>query len=106
MFASEFSIQAILWTGVSLLTIQSEYWTPFKKSNLVQFFSINILTNYYTTKNLYTSTILSIKCAYIYTIFSAIKSIDRYRQIEKKSGIDFYNEVGFLTIRGPDEEKD
>ena len=44
MFASEFSIQAILWTGVSLLTIQSEYWTPFKKSNLVQFFSINILT--------------------------------------------------------------
>ena len=42
---------------------------------------------------------------YIYTV-SAIKSIDRYRQIEKKSGIDFYNEVGFLTIRGPDEEKD
>ena len=41
---------------------------------------------------------------YIYTV-SAIKSIDRYRQIEKKSGIDFYNEVGFLTIRGPDEEK-
>ena len=51
-----------------------------------------------------TSTI-RIKCAYIYTIFSAIKSIDRYRQIEKKSGIDFYNEVGFLTIRGPDEGK-
>ena len=35
---------------------------------------------------------------------SAIKSIDRYREIEKKSGIDFYNEVGFLSIRGPDEE--
>jgi len=33
--------------------------------------------------------------------FPAIKSIDRYRQIEEASGTDFYHEVGFLTIRGP-----
>ena len=37
--------------------------------------------------------------------FPAIKSIDRYRQIEKASGHDFYNEVGFLTIRNSEEEK-
>ena len=107
MFASEFSIQAILF-GVSLLTIQSEYWTPLQK---VQFGSLFLhqYTNYYTSglkseKEIHQLPI-RIKCAYIYTIFSAIKSIDRYRQIEKKSGIDFYNEVGFLTIRGPDEGK-
>ena len=45
VFASEFSIQAILWTGVSLLTIQSEYWTLQK----VQFGSLFLhqYTNYY-----------------------------------------------------------
>ena len=37
--------------------------------------------------------------------FPAIKSIDRYRQIEKASGHDFYNEVGFLTIRNSEEEE-
>ena len=36
--------------------------------------------------------------------FPAIKSIDRYRQIEEASGTDFYHEVGFLTIRGPQED--
>ena len=37
--------------------------------------------------------------------FPAIKSIDRYRQIEKASGHDFFNEVGFLTIRNSEEEE-
>lgn len=47
VFASEFSIQAILF-GVSLLTIQSEYWTPLQK---VQFGSLFLhqYTNYYTS---------------------------------------------------------
>ena len=81
---------------------------PPSKSPIWFTFSTSIYYYYYTSglkseKKIHQ--LIRIKCAYIYTIFSAIKSIDRYRQIEKKSGIDFYNEVGFLTIRGPDEGK-
>ena len=33
---------------------------------------------------------------------AAVKSIDRYREIERTSGIPFYEEVGFLDIaKGP-----
>ena len=36
----------------------------------------------------------------IVSSFSAAKSIERYRQIEKDSGVGFYHEVGYLTISG------
>ena len=34
--------------------------------------------------------------------------MNRYREIESKSGIDFYNEAGFLTVRSKSDstEKD
>ena len=32
----------------------------------------------------------------------ALKSIEKYRQIEKESGIEFFQEVGFLTVHDDD----
>jgi hypothetical protein len=32
--------------------------------------------------------------------------MSRYREIESESGIDFYNEVGFLTVRSKSDSTD
>ena len=36
----------------------------------------------------------------------ALKSIEKYRQIEKESGIEFFQEVGFLTVHDDNAEKE
>jgi hypothetical protein len=41
-----------------------------------------------------------------YFQFEARQSMSRYREIESESGIDFYNEVGFLTVRSKSDSTD